>query len=161
MERKRTTVAILAVLTAALSGGCSDADREKIAEDRARAAQAVEARAKADWTAAKETFDEQKTALWEASAPAREKAEEWSDAASAKAAELKENAAEKAAELKDAATAKAEEWSDAASAKAVEWSERAADAIEDWAARRENKENAPDGEEAEQPATLEAPQENE
>lgn len=155
MERKRTTVAILAVLTAALSGGCSDADREKIAEDRARAAQAVEARAKADWTAAKETFDEQKTALWEASAPAREKAEEWSEAAAARAAELKENAAEKAAELKDAATAKAEEWSEAASAKAVEWSERAADAVEDWAARRENATN---GEETE---TVEAPQENE
>ena len=112
MERKRTTIAVWAILAAALGGGCSDADREKIAEDRERATQAVEERAKADWAAAKETFDEQKAALWEASAPVREKAEEWGDAASAKA----------------------EEWGDAASAKAVEWSEKTANAVEDWAA---------------------------
>lgn len=153
MRRKRTTVA---VLTAALAVGCDDADREKLAEDRARAAQAVEERAKAGWTAAKETFDEQKAALWEASAPVREKAVEWSEAASSKAAELTEVASSKAAE-----------WSDAASAKAVEWSDAAADAVEDWAARRENKENAANGEEteileaAETSETLEAPRENE
>ncbi len=94
MKRIRTTTAVLTILTAALCGGCSDADREKIAEDGERAAQAVEERAKADWAAAKETFDEQKAALWEASAPVREKAEEWGEAASAKAVEWSEAAAE-------------------------------------------------------------------
>jgi hypothetical protein len=147
MERKRTTVAVLAVLTAALGVGCDDAERAKLVEDGNRAAQAVEERTTAELEAAKETFDEQKAALWEASAPVREKAEEWSDAASAKAEELKESAA-----------AKAEEWSDAASAKAEEWAEKAADALEDWAARRENAANA---EKTAAPEEAEAPQENE
>ncbi|MBQ2849906.1 MAG: hypothetical protein IJE77_05445, partial [Thermoguttaceae bacterium] len=74
MERKRTTVAILAIWVSALAVGCDDAALEEVATDAERAAQAVEERASADWNAAKETFDEQKAALWEASAPVREKA---------------------------------------------------------------------------------------
>lgn len=147
MERKRTTVAILTVLTATLAVGCDEAEREKVATDVERAAQAVEERANVEWNAAKETFDEQKAALWEASAPVREKAEEWSEAASAKAGEWRE-----------AASAKAEEWSEAASAKAAEWSEKAANAVEDWAARRENSAN---GENSNESKKSETPEENE
>jgi hypothetical protein len=166
MERKEKMIAILAVLTAALGVGCDDAELEKVATDADRAAQAVEERANADWTATKETFDEQKAALWEASAPVREKAQElgeaasakvdeWSEAASAKASEWKESASAKVDEWSETASAKAEEWGEAASTKAVEWSEKAADAVEDWAARRENATN---GEETE---TAETPRENE
>ncbi|MBQ7813862.1 MAG: hypothetical protein IJ387_05125 [Thermoguttaceae bacterium] len=89
MERKRTTIAVLTVLTAALAVGCDEAALEEVATDAERAAQAVEERASADWNATKETFDDQKAALWEASAPVREKAVEWSEAASAKATDLK------------------------------------------------------------------------
>jgi len=150
MERKRTAVAVLTVLTAALAVGCDEAALDEVASDAERAAQAVEERTKADWAAAKKTFDEQKAALWEASAPVREKATEFKDAASSKAAELTEVASSKAAEFKDAASAKAEEWSDAASAKATEWSEKAADAVEDWAARRENPANGEEPETSEE-----------
>ena len=144
MERKRIKIAVLAILTAALGVGCDDAELEKVATDAERATQAVEERANVELEAAKATFDEQKAALWEASAPVREKAQEWSETASAKAEEWKESA-----------SAKAQELSEAASAKAVEWSEKAANAVEDWAARRENATN---GEEAE---TAEAPREDE
>ena len=155
MERKRIKIAVLAILTAALGVGCDDAELEKVATDAERATQAVEERANAELKAAKATFDEQKAALWEASAPVREKAQEWSETASAKAEEWKESASAKAQELSEAASAKAVEWSEKASAKAVEWSEKAANAVEDWAARRENATN---GEEAE---TAEAPREDE
>ena len=155
MERKEKMIAILAVLTAALGVGCDDAELDKVATEAERAAQAVEERANADWTATKETFDEQKAALWEASAPVREKAQELGEAASAKASEWKESASAKVDEWSETASAKAQEWGETASAKAVEWSEKAADAVEDWAARRENATN---GEETE---TAETPRENE
>lgn len=103
---KRTTL-VLTILTAALSAGCDQAEREKLAEERERAAQTVE-----EWGEA-----------------AAAKADEWKETAATRAAEWGEVAAAKADEWKETAATRASEWGEVAAAKAGEWKETAANAV--------------------------------